>query len=115
VPLLFELHLQLLEQVSSSQIFLQWLGSFIKWGTVVEMLVLDCFIPELILGIVRRSCYLGTSPDYGWVMLSYQLQLLWLVVNYFFLITKHSLGPIGDSPLLDQTSSKEQLKRLLFM
>jgi hypothetical protein len=23
-----------------------------------------------------------------------------------FLITKHSLGPIGDSPLLDQTSSK---------
>jgi POT family proton-dependent oligopeptide transporter len=29
---IWELHLQLLEQVSSSQIFLQWLGSFIKWG-----------------------------------------------------------------------------------
>jgi dipeptide/tripeptide permease len=28
---IWELHLQLLEQVSC-QIFLQWLGSFIKWG-----------------------------------------------------------------------------------
>jgi POT family proton-dependent oligopeptide transporter len=37
------------------KIFLQWLGSFIKWGTVVEMLVLDCFIPELILSIVRGA------------------------------------------------------------
>jgi POT family proton-dependent oligopeptide transporter len=37
-------------------------------------------------------------------MLSYQLQLLWLLV----LITNNEtfLGPIGDSPLLDQTSSK---------
>jgi POT family proton-dependent oligopeptide transporter len=39
-----------------------------KVGTVVEMLVLDCFIPELILSIVRGAVcvYLGTSPDYGW-------------------------------------------------
>jgi POT family proton-dependent oligopeptide transporter len=58
--------------------------------------------------------YLGTSPDYGWsyAFLSSAGYGYWF---YYFLITKHSLGPIGDSPLLDQTSSKEQLKRLLFM
>jgi POT family proton-dependent oligopeptide transporter len=47
--------LTLLEQVSSSQYFFNgW--ELYKVGTVVEMLVLDCFIPELILSIVRRSC-----------------------------------------------------------
>jgi POT family proton-dependent oligopeptide transporter len=56
--------------------------------------------------------YLGTSPDYGW---SYAFLSAVMVIGLIlFLITKHSLGPIGDSPLLDQTS-KEQLKRLLFM
>jgi POT family proton-dependent oligopeptide transporter len=41
-------------------------GSFIKWGTVVEMLVLDCFIRNL--DIVRRSCLcvLRNKSDYGW-------------------------------------------------
>jgi POT family proton-dependent oligopeptide transporter len=29
-----------------------------------------------------------------------------------FLITKHSFGPIGDSPLLDQTSSKRTTKEI---
>jgi hypothetical protein len=42
-------------------------GELYKVGTVVEILVLDCFIPELILSIVRGAVcvYLGTSPDYG--------------------------------------------------
>jgi predicted MFS family arabinose efflux permease len=65
---IWELHLQLLEQVSSSQIFLQWLGSFIKWGTVVEMLVL-LFYSGINIGALLGGAvcvYLGTSPDYGW-------------------------------------------------
>jgi hypothetical protein len=51
-------------------------------GTVVEMLVLDCFIPELILSIIRRSCLcvFRNKSRLRLDMLSYQLQLLWLLV-----------------------------------
>jgi POT family proton-dependent oligopeptide transporter len=81
-----------------------------KVGTVVEMLVLDCFIPELILEHCWRSCLCVLRNKSR-----LRLELCFLIscncygywFNYFF-ITKHSLGPIGDSPLLDQTSSKEQ-------
>jgi POT family proton-dependent oligopeptide transporter len=71
------------------------------------MLVLDCFIPELILSIVRGAVcvYLGTSPDYGWSYAFLSAAIV-MVIGLITLITKHSLGPIGDSPLLDQTSKR---------
>jgi hypothetical protein len=63
------------------------------------------FYSELIWSIVRRAVcvYLGTSQTTVGVMLSY-LQLLWLLVLLLF--NETFLGPQGDSPLLDQTSSK---------
>jgi hypothetical protein len=63
------------------------------------------FYSELIWSIVRGAVcvYLGTSQTTVGVMLSY-LQLLWLLVFFFF--NETFLGPQGDSPLLDQTSSK---------
>jgi POT family proton-dependent oligopeptide transporter len=57
--------------------------------------------------------YLGTSPDYGW---SYAfLSAAVMVIGLITFNNETFLGPIGDSPLLDQTFPKEQLKRLLFM
>jgi POT family proton-dependent oligopeptide transporter len=52
--------------------------------------------------------YLGTSPDYGWSYAFLSAAIVMVIGLITFFITKHSLGPIGDSPLLDQTSSKEQ-------
>jgi POT family proton-dependent oligopeptide transporter len=48
--------------------------------------------------------YLGTSPDYGW---SYAF-LSAAIVMVIGLITfnNETFFPIGDSPLLDQTSKK---------
>jgi POT family proton-dependent oligopeptide transporter len=109
---IWELHLQLLEQVSSSQIFLQWLGSFIKGGTVRDA-GFGLFYSEL--SIVRGAVcvYLEqVQTTVGCYALS--AAIVMVIGLLIFLITKHSLGSIGDSPLLDQTSSK-RTKRLLFM
>jgi hypothetical protein len=35
-----------------------------------------------------------------------------MVIGLILFNNRNIPGPIGDSPLLDQTSSKEQLKRL---
>jgi POT family proton-dependent oligopeptide transporter len=58
--------------------------------------------------------YLGTSPDYGWSYAFLSAAIV-MVIGLITFNNETFLGPIGDSPLLDQTSSKEQLKRLLFM
>jgi POT family proton-dependent oligopeptide transporter len=56
--------------------------------------------------------YLGTSPDYGWSYAFLSAAIVMVIGLITFLITKHSLGPIGDSPLLDQTSSKRTTKEI---
>jgi hypothetical protein len=87
---IWELHLQLLEQVSSSKYFFNgW--ELYKVGDSREMLVLDCFIP----GVGRMFvCTRNKSTTVG--------VMLWLQ------LLKHSFGPIGDSPLLDQNFLKKE-------
>jgi POT family proton-dependent oligopeptide transporter len=50
--------------------------------------------------------YLGTSPDYGWsyAFLSAAVVMIFGLVT--FILTKKSLGPIGDTPLPHIASSK---------
>jgi POT family proton-dependent oligopeptide transporter len=77
------------------------------------MLVLDCFIP--VNGALLEELFVctGTSPDYGWSYAFLSAAIV-MVIGLILFNNETFLGPIGDSPLLDQTSSKEQLK-LLFM
>lgn len=56
--------------------------------------------------------YLGTSPDYGWSYAFLSAAIVMVIGLVTFIITKHSLGPIGDSPLLDQASSKRTTKEV---
>jgi POT family proton-dependent oligopeptide transporter len=55
--------------------------------------------------------YLGTSPDYGWSYAFLSAAIV-MVIGLITFNKKHSLGPIGDSPLLDQTSSKRTTKEI---
>ncbi|PKH67072.1 MFS transporter [Flavobacterium sp. ALD4] len=56
--------------------------------------------------------YLGTSPDYGWSYAFLSAAIVMVIGLVTFIVTKHSLGPIGDSPLLDQTPSKRTTKEI---
>lgn len=56
--------------------------------------------------------YLGTSADYGW---SYAFMAAAIVMVFgllTFMLTKNSLGPIGDSPLLDHSSARRTAKEI---
>ena len=56
--------------------------------------------------------YLGTSPDYGWSYAFLSAAIVMVIGLITFLLTKHSLGPIGDSPLLNLDSSKRTKKEI---
>jgi POT family proton-dependent oligopeptide transporter len=56
--------------------------------------------------------YLGTSPDYGWSYAFLSAAIVMVIGLVTFLVTKHSLGPIGDSPLLNLDSSKRTKKEI---
>jgi POT family proton-dependent oligopeptide transporter len=57
--------------------------------------------------------YLGTSKDYGWSYAFLSAAVVMVIGLITFLFTKRSLGPIGNSPLLDLSSSKRTTKEIL--
>lgn len=50
--------------------------------------------------------YFGTSKDYGWSYSFLSAAVVMLIGLITFMMTKKSLGPIGDSPLLELPKSK---------
>ena len=50
--------------------------------------------------------YFGTSKDYGWSYSFLSAAVVMLIGLVTFMLTKKSLGPIGDSPLLELPKSK---------
>lgn len=57
--------------------------------------------------------YLGTSPDYGWSYAFLSAAIVMVIGLITFMITKKSLGPIGNSPLSELSSSKRNSKEIL--
>jgi POT family proton-dependent oligopeptide transporter len=56
--------------------------------------------------------YFGTSKDYGWSYSFLSAAVVMLIGLITFMITKKSLGPIGDSPLLELPKSKRTTKEI---
>ncbi len=57
--------------------------------------------------------YLGKSPDYGWSYAFLSAAIVMAIGLVTFLLTKKSLGPIGDSPLLHLSSAKRTSKEIM--
>ena len=57
--------------------------------------------------------YLGTSEDYGWSYSFLSAAVVMLIGLITFMFTKKSLGPIGDSPLLELPKSKRTTKEIM--
>jgi POT family proton-dependent oligopeptide transporter len=56
--------------------------------------------------------YLGTSPDYGWSYAFLSAAIVMIIGLVTFILTKNSLGPIGDSPLISLSSAKRTTKEV---
>ncbi len=56
--------------------------------------------------------YLGTSKDYGWSYSFLSAAIVMFIGLVTFLLTKKSLGPIGDSPLLSLPKSKRNTREI---
>jgi POT family proton-dependent oligopeptide transporter len=56
--------------------------------------------------------YFGTSKDYGWSYSFLSAAVVMLIGLITFMLTKKSLGPIGDSPLLELPKSKRTTKEI---
>jgi POT family proton-dependent oligopeptide transporter len=56
--------------------------------------------------------YFGTSKDYGWSYSFLSAAVVMLIGLITFMMTKKSLGPIGDSPLLELPKSKRTTKEI---
>lgn len=56
--------------------------------------------------------YLGTSKDYGWSYSFLSAAVVMLIGLITFMFTKKSLGPIGDSPLLELPKSKRTAREI---
>ncbi len=56
--------------------------------------------------------YFGTSKDYGWSYSFLSAAVVMLIGLVTFMLTKKSLGPIGDSPLLELPKSKRTTKEI---
>jgi POT family proton-dependent oligopeptide transporter len=56
--------------------------------------------------------YFGTSRDYGWSYSFLSAAVVMLIGLITFMMTKKSLGPIGDSPLLELPKSKRTTKEI---
>ncbi len=57
--------------------------------------------------------YFGTSKDYGWSYAFMSAAVVMSIGLITFLFTKKSLGPIGDSPLLDLPIKKRVTKEII--
>jgi POT family proton-dependent oligopeptide transporter len=57
--------------------------------------------------------YFGTSPDYGWSYAFLSAAVVMFIGLVTFVITKKSLGPIGDSPLLHLPKTKRTTKEII--
>jgi POT family proton-dependent oligopeptide transporter len=57
--------------------------------------------------------YLGTSKDYGWSYAFLSAAIVMVIGLVTFLFTKKSLGPIGDSPLLNIPYNKRITKEIM--
>jgi POT family proton-dependent oligopeptide transporter len=56
--------------------------------------------------------YFGTSKDYGWSYSFLSAAVVMLIGLITFMMTKKSLGPIGNSPLLELPKSKRTTKEI---
>ena len=56
--------------------------------------------------------YFGTSKDYGWSYSFLSAAVVMFIGLITFMLTKKSLGPIGDSPLLELPKSKRNTKEI---
>ena len=57
--------------------------------------------------------YLGTSKDYGWSYAFLSAAVVMFIGLVTFVLTKKSLGPIGDSPLLHLPKTKRTTKEIM--
>jgi POT family proton-dependent oligopeptide transporter len=56
--------------------------------------------------------YFGTSKDYGWSYSFLSAAIVMLIGLITFMITKKSLGPIGESPLIELPKSKRNTREI---
>lgn len=56
--------------------------------------------------------YFGTNKDYGWSYSFLSAAVVMFIGLITFMLTKKSLGPIGDSPLLELPKSKRNTKEI---
>ncbi len=56
--------------------------------------------------------YLGTSPDYGWSYAFLAAAIVMVLGLITFALTKNSLGPIGDSPLMELPKTKRTFREI---
>jgi len=56
--------------------------------------------------------YLGTSKDFGWSYSFLSAAIVMVIGLVTFMLTKKSLGPIGDSPLITLPKSKRTTKEI---
>ena len=56
--------------------------------------------------------YFGTSKDYGWSYSFLSAAVVMVIGLITFMLTKKSLGPIGDSPLLELPKAKRNTKEI---
>lgn len=56
--------------------------------------------------------YLGTSEHFGWNYAFLSAAVVMIIGLITFLVIKKSLGPIGDSPILDQEPKKRSMKEI---
>jgi proton-dependent oligopeptide transporter, POT family len=57
--------------------------------------------------------YLGKSPDYGWRYAFLSAAVVMVLGLITFILTKRSLGPIGNSPLLNLPKAKRSVMEIL--
>jgi POT family proton-dependent oligopeptide transporter len=56
--------------------------------------------------------YLGTSPDFGWSYSFLSAAVVMAIGLITFMLTKKSLGPIGESPLLNVSPSTRKFREI---
>lgn len=56
--------------------------------------------------------YLGTHPDFGWAYAFLAAAVVMTIGLITFMVTKRSLGPIGDSPLLNADPSTRKKREI---
>jgi len=57
--------------------------------------------------------YFGTSKDFGWSYAFLSAAVVMFIGLVTFILTKKSLGPIGDSPILNVSPKKRTIKEIL--